>query len=145
VADGSSGPAQTTGTGTLAAAPLTAALTTKDARASQGATTAASTAQQVQPVLSSLMQRLGETEGRVTLRLLISADGRAQKVTVVRPSSYARLDSAVVQAATHSRYQAAMCNGQSVASWWEVTYVLGAEATSEPAGGLPDCRNLPTN
>ncbi len=98
---------------------------------------------QAQPVITPLMERLGQAQGDVTLRLLIGNTGDVLQAQTVHPSPHDRLNQAVLAAAKKSRYTPATCDGQSVPSWWRITYRVGFKGEPGEPSGTVDCKNLP--
>ena len=70
-------------------------------------------------VYPPLSQRLGE-EGRVLLRVDVSADGRPLNIALKTSSGFERLDQAAITAVTHWRFKPAQQNGRAVASTVDV-------------------------
>jgi protein TonB len=71
------------------------------------------------PAYPPLSRRLGET-GKVTLRVLVQADGTAGAVEIYRSSGYARLDQAAQQAVQRWRFVPGKRNGEPQAMWFLV-------------------------
>ena len=72
-----------------------------------------------QPPYPAMSRRLGES-GRVVLRVLIGADGRAQDVKLQRSSGYERLDEAAMEAVRGWRYRPGTRDGVPEAMWFNV-------------------------
>lgn len=68
------------------------------------------------PAYPALSRRLSE-EGRVLLRVFVTADGRAQEVRLEGSSGYARLDSAAQDAVARWRFVPARRGDDTVATW----------------------------
>lgn len=65
-------------------------------------------------------RRLGES-GRVVIRVLIDADGRAREARIAHSSGYARLDQAALEAARDRwRYKPGTRGGVPQAMWFDV-------------------------
>ncbi|MRR51036.1 MAG: energy transducer TonB, partial [Rhodocyclaceae bacterium] len=71
------------------------------------------------PVYPSASRRLGE-QGRVLLRVYVSAEGRAEKVEVKTSSGFQRLDQAAEDAVSRWRFVPAKRGDQAVAAWVQV-------------------------
>lgn len=69
-----------------------------------------------QPVYPAFSRRLRE-EGKVLLKVQVSAAGAATHVQLASSSGYERLDAAALQAVTHWRFVPAREGGQARASW----------------------------
>lgn len=67
------------------------------------------------PAYPSLSRRLGE-EGKVVVRVWVSAEGRAEKVELARPSGFARLDRSALDAVSRWRFVPARQGAQAVAA-----------------------------
>ena len=67
------------------------------------------------PAYPSLSRRLGE-EGKVVVRVWVSADGRAEKVELVRSSGFGRLDRSALDAVSRWRFVPARQGMQGVAA-----------------------------
>ena len=78
----------------------------------------------------SLSQRLGE-EGRVLLRVEVSADGRPLTVTLKTSSGFVRLDEAAIKAVTRWQFKPAQQNGRAVASRVDVPILFKLKKRSE--------------
>lgn len=74
-----------------------------------------------EPDYPRISRRLGE-EGKVVLKLLISADGRVGKVRIVKSSGFSRLDHAAKQAALKARVSAALEDGVKSPSELDFTF-----------------------
>jgi len=59
-------------------------------------------------------------EGRVSLRLLVTAEGRVERVEIERSSGRTCLDQAAVVAALCWRFRPALRDGRAVASWHRI-------------------------
>lgn len=68
------------------------------------------------PAYPTLSRRLSE-EGRVLLRVFVTAEGRAQEVRIEGSSGYARLDSAAQDAVARWRFVPARRGADTVATW----------------------------
>lgn len=71
------------------------------------------------PVYPSASRRLGE-QGKVLLRVYVSADGRAEKVEVKTSSGFQRLDQSAEDAVSRWRFVPAKRGDQAVAAWVQV-------------------------
>lgn len=60
---------------------------------------------------------MGE-EGRVVLRVLVSADGRAEQVELAKSSGYDRLDQAAIKAVRNWRFKPGTKNGEPQSMWF---------------------------
>ena len=69
-----------------------------------------------EPEYPALSRRLGE-QGRVMLRVLVSAEGNALTVEIERSSGYLRLDAAALEAVHHWRFVPAKSGSQTVEDW----------------------------
>lgn len=78
----------------------------------------------------SLSQRLGE-EGRVLLRVDVSADGRPLTVTLKTSSGFVRLDEAAIKAVARWQFKPARQNGRAVASRVDVPILFKLKKRSE--------------
>jgi protein TonB len=70
------------------------------------------------PDYPPISRRLGE-QGAVVLRVMISPDGRAGEIQLVKGSGYARLDRAAIEAVRDWRFVPASKGGRPVAAWYE--------------------------
>jgi periplasmic protein TonB len=98
---------------------------------------------QAQPLITQLMQRMGEDKGDVTLKLLIGKNGDVLEVRPMKMSEHERLNQAVLAAAKRSKYAPAQCDGEPVPSWWGITYRIGFNGPPGEPSGTVDCKNLP--
>jgi protein TonB len=73
-----------------------------------------------------MSNRLGET-GTVVVRVLIGADGTAQKAEIQRSSGFARLDKAALDAVLGWRYVPGKRGGVPEAMWYTVPIKWGLE------------------
>lgn len=71
------------------------------------------------PAYPAISYRLGE-QGRVELRVHVTADGRADAVELIRSSGYERLDQAAREAVQGWRFAPARQDGGAVAAWVRV-------------------------
>lgn len=71
------------------------------------------------PTYSDQSRRAGE-HGRVTLRVLVTAEGRAGRVEIKTSSGYRRLDDAARRAVQRWRFIPARRNGVAVDMWYDV-------------------------
>lgn len=71
------------------------------------------------PVYPHASRRLGE-QGKVLLRVYVSAAGLAEKVEIKLGSSFARLDQAALDAVSRWRFVPARRGEQAVAAWVQV-------------------------
>lgn len=72
--------------------------------------------QNPQPDYPAVSRRIGE-EGRVILRVLVSAEGRAEEVEVRTSSGSPRLDQAALASVKRWRFEPARQGGQPVPAW----------------------------
>ncbi len=63
------------------------------------------------PYRGSVSERMGE-EGTVTLRILVSAEGKAQRVEIEKSSGYRRLDEMARNSAAACSFEPATINGK---------------------------------
>lgn len=68
------------------------------------------------PTYPAISRRIGE-EGRVILRVLVSADGRANQVEIHTSSGSSRLDQAALGAVQRWRFEPARQGATAVAAW----------------------------
>jgi periplasmic protein TonB len=78
------------------------------------------------PRYPPMSNRLGET-GTVVVRVLIGADGTAQKAEIQRSSGFARLDKAALDAVLGWRYVPGKRGGVPEAMWYTVPIKWGLE------------------
>jgi protein TonB len=71
------------------------------------------------PVYPATSRRLGE-QGKVLLRVLVSAAGLAEKVELKTSSSFTRLDQAAQEAVSRWRFVPARRGEQPIAAWVQV-------------------------
>lgn len=71
------------------------------------------------PVYPATSRRLGE-QGKVLLRVLVSASGLAEKVELKTGSNFARLDQAAQEAVSRWRFVPARRGEQPIAAWVQV-------------------------
>jgi protein TonB len=71
-----------------------------------------------QPEYPRASRQMGE-EGTVVLRVLVSADGRAEQVEIKRSSGYDRLDQSALRAVRKWRFNPATKEGQPIAAWYD--------------------------
>jgi protein TonB len=71
------------------------------------------------PVYPALSKRLGE-QGKVVIRVLIGADGSAQKAEVQQSSGFERLDQAALQTVLSWRFVPGKRGGVPEAMWFNV-------------------------
>jgi protein TonB len=69
-----------------------------------------------QPAYPGLSRRLHE-QGRVTLRVLVSASGTAQEVQVRTSSGFPRLDDAALQTVRNWKFVPAKRGAEAVSAW----------------------------
>jgi len=79
------------------------------------------------PVYPSASRRLSE-QGRVLLRVYVSADGRAEKVEVKTSSGFPRLDQSAEEAVSRWRFVPARRGDQAVAAWVQVPITFQLES-----------------
>ena len=70
------------------------------------------------PDYPQISRRLGE-QGAVVLRVMITPDGRAGEVQLLKGSGYARLDRAAIEAVRDWRFVPALKGGRPIAAWYE--------------------------
>ncbi len=80
----------------------------------------------VKPSYPHVAKRMGY-QGRVVVRLLVSASGRVEQVKIVRSSGYRVLDKAAVKALKRWRFAPARKGGRVVPWWVEVPVVFNLE------------------
>jgi protein TonB len=68
------------------------------------------------PAYPAASRRIGE-EGRVILRVLVSAEGRADQVEICASSGSSRLDQAALAAVKRWRFEPARQSGAAIAAW----------------------------
>ncbi|MEL0091324.1 MAG: TonB family protein [Rhodospirillales bacterium] len=88
-------------------------------RSVQGFQAASAVSENLPPVYPKASERMGE-EGKIRLRVEISASGLTSKVTVIERSGYARLDQAAIAAVKRWRFEPARNNGKPVETSIEV-------------------------
>jgi len=71
------------------------------------------------PDYPRMSKRLGE-QGKVVLKVLIGADGAAQKVELVTSSGFERLDKSALDAAMRWRYVPGKRGGVAEAMWYQI-------------------------
>jgi periplasmic protein TonB len=76
-----------------------------------------------EPLYPAASRRLGE-EGVVTLRVLVGAIGRAERVEIERSSGFVRLDAAAASAVQRWEFQPAASGSGPVPSWTSVRVVF---------------------
>jgi protein TonB len=81
------------------------------------------------PLYPHASRRLGE-EGKVVLRVLVSADGDAKRVEVKHSSGFQRLDHAAQEAVSHWRFVPAKRGEQAVPAWVVVPIVFSLQSES---------------
>ena len=79
------------------------------------------------PVYPHASRRLGE-QGKVLLRVHVSAAGRAEKVEIKASSGFARLDQAANDAVSRWRFVPARQGEQSIAAWVQVPITFQLES-----------------
>jgi len=75
------------------------------------------------PVYPATSRRLGE-QGKVLLRVLVSAGGLAEKVELKTSSSFARLDQAAQDAVSRWHFVPARRGEQAIAAWVQVPVIF---------------------
>jgi protein TonB len=75
------------------------------------------------PAYPPLMRRAGE-EGRVLLRVLVTAEGTASEIRVIGPSGSPLFDEAAVAAVRQWRFVPARRGETAVAEWAQVPIVF---------------------
>lgn len=75
--------------------------------------------QNPKPAYPSISRRLNE-QGQTTVRVLIGADGQAQRAEVAKSSGFTRLDEAAVAAVLRWRYVPGKRGGMAEAMWFNV-------------------------
>jgi len=115
---------------TAASAPTSTASTPSSAAGSAADPVRSSATEERQPTVDAsfrgnrvpdypqISRRLGE-QGAVVLRVMISPDGRAGEIQLVKGSGYARLDRAAMEAVREWRFIPASKGGRPVAAWYE--------------------------
>ncbi|MDK9702262.1 MAG: TonB family protein [Sulfuritalea sp.] len=78
------------------------------------------------PAYPATSRRLGE-QGKVLLRVLVSAAGLAEKVELKTSSSFARLDQAAQEAVSRWRFVPARRGEQAIAAWVQVPVTFQLE------------------
>jgi len=78
------------------------------------------------PVYPSASRRLGE-QGRVLLRVFVSADGHAAHIEIKTSSGFARLDEAAREAVARWRFVPARRGPQTIAAWVQVPLTFQLE------------------
>jgi protein TonB len=81
------------------------------------------------PLYPHASRRLGE-EGKVVLRVFVSAEGEAQRVEVKHSSGFPRLDQAAEGAVTRWRFVPAKRGDQAVTAWVMVPIVFSLNSES---------------
>lgn len=79
------------------------------------------------PVYPHASRRLGE-QGKVLLRVYVSAAGLAEKVEIKLGSSFARLDQAAEEAVSRWRFVPAKRGDQAIAAWVQVPITFQLES-----------------
>ncbi len=79
------------------------------------------------PVYPHASRRLGE-QGKVLLRVFVSAAGQAEKVEIKLSSGFARLDQAAEDAVSQWRFVPAKRGDQSIAAWVQVPITFQLES-----------------
>lgn len=79
------------------------------------------------PIYPLVSRRLGE-QGKVLLRVHVSATGLAEKVEVKTSSGYARLDQAATDAVSRWRFVPARRGDQAIAAWVQVPITFQLES-----------------
>jgi protein TonB len=79
------------------------------------------------PVYPHASRRLGE-QGKVLLRVYVSAAGLAEKVEVKLSSSFARLDKAAEDAVSRWRFVPARRGDHAIAAWVQVPITFQLES-----------------
>ncbi len=75
--------------------------------------------QNPKPAYPAISKRLGE-QGKVVVRVLIGADGAAQKAEIRQSSGYERLDQAALATVQRWRYTPGKRNGVAEAMWFNI-------------------------
>jgi periplasmic protein TonB len=70
------------------------------------------------PIYPTMSRRLGE-QGTVTLRVLITPEGQAAEIKIIKSSGSARLDQSAIDAIRVWRFVPAQRAGQPIAEWYE--------------------------
>ncbi|HRQ48425.1 MAG TPA: energy transducer TonB [Rhodocyclaceae bacterium] len=78
------------------------------------------------PAYPSASRRRGE-EGKVVLRVQVTADGRPDRVEIVQASGHPRLDRAALEAVQRWRFEPAREGNTAVDSWIRVPIVFRLE------------------
>jgi TonB family protein len=105
--------------GTLNKSVLQEATQGNGSHSVQGFQAASAVSENLPPLYPKTSERMGE-EGKIRLRIEISASGLASKVTIIEPSGYARLDQAAIAAVKRWRFEPARNNGKPVGTSIEV-------------------------
>lgn len=79
------------------------------------------------PVYPHASRRLGE-QGKVLLRVFVSAAGLAEKVEIKLGSGFARLDQAAEEAVSRWRFVPAKRGEQAIAAWVQVPIIFQLES-----------------
>ena len=79
------------------------------------------------PVYPHASRRLGE-QGKVLLRVFVSAAGLAEKVEIKLGSGFARLDQAAEEAVSRWRFVPAKRGEQAIAAWVQVPITFQLES-----------------
>jgi protein TonB len=85
--------------------------------------------QNPKPVYPRISRRRGE-QGKVVLRVFVSADGSPGKIELRTGSGYQRLDQAAREAVTHWRFVPAKRGEQAVSAWVVVPIVFSLNSES---------------
>ncbi|ARU04895.1 hypothetical protein CCO03_09560 [Comamonas serinivorans] len=88
--------------------------------------TAASHLNNPKPEYPRASREMGE-EGTTLLRVLVSADGRAEQVEVKRSSGYDRLDQSALRAVRKWRFRPGTRNGEPYSAWFDLPIVFNLE------------------
>ena len=88
-----------------------------------GVTASARTVGLTKPIYPRYSRRHGE-EGTLVISVDIRADGRAERIEVIRPSGYSRLDRAALDAVGRARFLPAMRGGKAVNSTKRIAFTF---------------------
>ncbi len=117
-------------TASVTPAPTRAASMPSNASGPPADSTQSSAAEERQPTVDAsfrgnripdypqISRRLGE-QGAVVLRVMISPDGRAGEIQLLKGSGHARLDRAAIEAVREWRFVPALKGGRPIAAWYE--------------------------
>lgn len=87
----------------------------------KGVTAPAENIQPVKPVYPRISRRRDE-QGKVSVRIRVSAGGQAVETVITESSGHSRLDRAALEAVHKARFRAAKRNGKAIESELELTF-----------------------